>query len=292
MNNMKTAVALGNFDGLHIGHMAVLHGAQQARTAGLLPTVLLFSSHPQEVLTGEAPPELLQPSARDALLAELDLTVRKMDFAAIRELSPEQFFREILCNSLNASLLCCGYNYRFGKGGKGDAKLLEQLCAESGVSLFTAPQVDYDGAPVSASRIRRCLAQGELPQVNAMLGRAFGYTLPVVSGDRRGRLLGWPTINQIFPPGFILPRLGVYVSEVTVEGERRVGVTNIGSRPTFGGTQPRSETCILNYSGDLYGQEIRTELRQFLRPERKFANEEELKACIAQDARAAVAFRL
>lgn len=284
METRQCCVALGSFDGLHIGHRAVLDAAATQREAGLEPCALLFQNHPQSLLSGCAPKQLLSEAARNRLLAHWGLRGLTLPFSDLQPLSPQSFVTEILSGKLNAKAVCCGYNYRFGQGGQGDAALLARLCAEAGIRVLVTPAVRFGAEPVSSTRIRSCLERGELTDANTMLGRAFSYAYPVIAGDRRGRRLGWPTINQAFPDDMAVPRLGVYASRVLADGLWRQGVTNIGLCPTFTGQILRSETHIRDFDGDLYGQVIPVELLVFLRGERRFQSEEALKAQIEQDA--------
>ena len=284
MTQQGKFVALGFFDGLHRAHRAVLEAAVSGGGAlGLRPAVLLFDQHPLGCITGQAPPLLLEDGERDAILANLGLDPQKYAFEALRDLPPETFFGDILLGQLNAGGLCCGDDYRFGRAASGDVALLRRLCAAGGVALEVIPEMDYAGERISSTRIRAALARGEVEDANAMLGRPFGYSFPVVGGDRIGRTLGAPTINQLFPPGFAVPRYGVYAAQAYVDGRWRPGVTNIGRRPSFESSALRSETHILGYEGDLYGQRAPVALLRFLRPERSFGSMEELKEQIARD---------
>ncbi len=286
----KTAVALGYFDGLHIAHQKVLDAALAKKAEGLIPSVLLFDVPPAEALTGQKIPRLMTDADRDRVLENRGFAPRRVRFAEIRDLTPEQFVREILQKELDAAFVCCGYNYRFGKNGAGDASLLSALCEQAGIDVFVLPETDELGEPVSSSRIRRLVQSGDMDAAVRLLGRPLLFTAPVFSGDHRGRTLGTPTINQYLPKGFIRPRFGVYVSDVLVGDKNLRGVTNIGSRPTFDGESVRSETYILDYSGDLYGQDVTVGLLHFLRPELRFPDAESLKKQIARDAEAAAAF--
>ena len=286
----KTAVALGYFDGLHIAHQKVLDAALAKKAEGLIPSVLLFDVPPAEALTGQKIPRLMTDADRDRVLENRGFAPRRVRFAEIRDLTPEQFVREILQKELDAAFVCCGYNYRFGKHGVGDATLLTALCEQAGIDVFVLPETDELGEPVSSSRIRRLVQSGDMDAAVRLLGRPLLFTAPVFSGDHRGRTLGTPTINQYLPKGFIRPRFGVYVSDVLVGDRILRGVTNIGSRPTFDGESVRSETYILDYSGDLYGQDVTVGLLHFLRPELKFPDADALKKQIAKDAEVAAAF--
>ena len=283
----RPALALGYFDGLHIAHQKVLSAALKQKNNGLTPSVLLFDRRPVSVLSGKDVPRLMTEADRDALLSRMGLAPVRLCFADIKDLSPESFVRDILVGELNCAFVSCGYNFRFGKGGEGTASMLRRLCAENGVAVTVCRQVTLDGVPVSSSAIRAALAAGETEKANAMLGRPLSFSAPVWAGDRRGRDLGAPTINQTLPEGFITPALGVYASVVTVDGVRYPSVTNVGARPTFGGEAVRSETYIIGFTGDLYGRDVRVELVSFLRKEHKFPSFEALKAQIARDAEAA-----
>lgn len=280
----KTAVALGSFDGLHKGHMSVIACALSMKECGLVPLALLFDSHPMLALTGQAPPEILQSAERERLLTEMGVKFEYVSFKEIMNLTCREFFEEILLKRLNATAVCCGWNYRFGKGNEGGCRALRELCDEFGVELHISDHVDLGGEPISSSRIRLAVEQGDIPLANAMLGREFSYSAPVVSGYHRGHLLGAPTINQRFEPDFVRPRKGVYASFTTVGGVRYPSVTNIGLRPSFENEDFRSETCIIGFSGDLYGQVIKVSLLDFIRDEQKFGSVEALSAQIVLDA--------
>ncbi len=284
--NNKTAVALGSFDGLHTGHMSVIACALSFKECGLTPLVMLFDSHPLKVLSGKAPAEILQPSLRNEILDSRGVGKVFISFEEIKNLSPREFFTEILIKKLNAGAVCCGNNYRFGKNGSGDTNELSALCKEFGIELKISPEIVFDGLPVSSTRIRQAIENGDIPLANAMLGREFRYKYTVVSGDRRGRLMGAPTINQHFSENFVIPKIGVYSSVAIIDNTEYPSVTNIGLRPSFANEDLRSETCILGFSGDLYGHDIEVQLLQYLRGEMKFDSMEALGTQIKLDAEA------
>lgn len=285
MSFKKTAIALGSFDGLHRGHMSVIACALEfQKERGFSPVVLLFDSHPMQILRGRAPDKILQNSLRDEIIKRTGAEIHIISFAEIKDMSCHEFFEEILIKKLNAGGVCCGMNYRFGKGNEGGCEELGRLCGEFGVELKVAPSVDYGGEPVSSTRIRNAVENGEIPLANAMLGRNFLYRLTVVSGYHRGRLIGAPTINQRFEKGFVIPKKGVYASSTLVDGRLYPSVTNIGLRPSFENEDFRSETCILGFSGDLYGREIEVRLTEYLRNEIKFDSIDALSAQIHADA--------
>ncbi len=283
--NTKTAIALGSFDGLHRGHMSVIACALEfKKERGFLPFVLLFDCHPLQIITGNAPDKILQNSLRNEIIHGLGAEIKTVSFSEIRNMSCREFFEEILVKKLNAGAVCCGMNYRFGKGNEGGCDELSQLCAEFGVELKISPSVDHKNEPISSTRIRTAIENGEIPLANTMLGRDFCYRLTVVSGHQRGRLIGAPTINQRFDIGFVIPKKGVYASCTAVDGRLYPSVTNIGLRPSFENEDFRSETCILGFSGDLYGREIEVRLAEYLRDEIKFDSMEKLSAQIHSDA--------
>ncbi len=279
----RSAIALGSFDGLHKGHKAVIACALSYREHGLVPHILLFDSHPLLTLKGKAPDELLQNSVREELITEMGAVPDYISFPEIMNMSPEEFFSEILIKKYNAGALCCGWNYRFGKEGRGDCEKLKQLCSSYGIGLNICPPVEYKGQPISSSRIRSEITDGNICDANAMLGREFEYRNLVVSGNHRGRLMGAPTINQYFDEGFIIPKNGVYSSVTTLDGVEFPSVTNIGLRPSFENEDLRSETFIIGFDGDLYGQIIGVKLTRYLRDEIKFACAAELKTQIKED---------
>lgn len=284
--NKKTAVALGSFDGLHTGHMSVIACALSFKECGLNPLVMLFDSHPLKVLSGKAPSEILQPSLRNEILDGRGVGTVFISFEEIKNLSPREFFTDILLGKLNAGAVCCGNNYRFGKNGAGGTKELKALCEEFGVELKISPEITFDGSPVSSTRIRQAIECGDIPLANALLGREFRYKYTVVSGDKRGRLMGAPTINQHFGKNFVIPQNGVYASVTVVGNDEFPSVTNVGLRPSFENTDLRSETCILGFSGDLYGKEIEVRLLKYLRGEMRFDSMEALGTQIRSDAEA------
>lgn len=277
MTEKKRAVALGNFDGLHIGHAAVINSAKAYEN--MLPCVLLLEPLPSAA-SGEA---LITDEEKQRLLDGFGAETVRTDFSAIKDWTPERFFDEIIINKLNAGAVCCGFNYRFGKGGSGDSSLLKSLCESRNIAFCECAAVEYENEPVSSTRIRTALKNGEIEKANAMLGRSFGYCLEVVHGDKIGRLLDCPTINQLFPPELIVPKYGVYSSVVTLGGKQLRSVTNIGRRPSFEKDEERSETHIIDYCADLYGQKIDVRLLSYKRGEKKFDSLDELKAQLQID---------
>lgn len=283
-SGQKTAVALGTFDGLHRGHIAVIASALAYKEQGLLPVVALFDVHPLSVIKGKAPTTLLQENLREKMIAQMGAQSEIIEFSKIRKFSCEQFVDEILVGRLNAAAVCCGEDYTFGAGAAGTSRTLKDLCQKAGIECTVCKSVEYKGLDVSSTRIRESVTNGDFETANGMLGRPFMYKLTVVSGDKIGRLIGAPTINQYFPENFTVPKVGVYASVTEVDGKEYPSVTNIGARPTVNGKELRSETCILDFSADLYGKDVEVKLLRYLRGEQKFSNLDVLSAQIYIDA--------
>lgn len=280
----RTAVALGYFDGIHKGHRAVLEKTLSvAREKGLTPAVLVFDEHPRKVLNGAVPPMLTDEKMKSRLLIEMGFELFDFNFRESMNLSPEEFADEIICGTLSAGAVVCGYDYRYGKKGEGNAETLRRDLEAKGVEVYSLEGIKQQEDIISASKIRQLIAEGNVKRANEMLGRVFSYDRIVERGDALGRKLGFPTINQSFPEDFILPKYGVYASVTSLGGKSYPSVTNIGIRPTVGGSKVRSETCILGFSGDLYGKNAEVGLLEFLRGEKKFSSLEELSAAVKKD---------
>ncbi|MBR6313636.1 MAG: riboflavin biosynthesis protein RibF [Clostridia bacterium] len=278
------ALALGNFDGLHRGHASVLAAAKaQAESLRLTPGVLLFDEHPKQVLCGEAPPLLMTGEEKRARLESAGFTVLTLPFRKIRDLSPAAFL-SLLETAYGVRAVSCGSNYRFGQNAAGTADTLRDLCLQYEMTLTVVPDALYKNERISSTRIRRAIEDGDMADANAMLLFPFSYALPVIAGDKRGRRLGFPTLNQLFPTALIRPRAGVYASFASFDGKRYPSVTNVGVRPTIGGTGFYSETHIFDFSGDLYGKTVEVTLLAFLRDEQKFKDLAALRAAMENDA--------
>jgi riboflavin kinase/FMN adenylyltransferase len=280
---VPSAVAVGAFDGVHLGHQKVL---SIAADSGFCPVAVTFATHPQASLK-RAPPRLSTHAVKRRAMQDAGVQfLLELDFNRYQNCGYTDFF-ELLREKLNAKLIVCGQSFRFGKGGQGTPKTLAGLCEQSGVRLEVAQGVCVNDQPVSSTAVRFLIASGDIKTANAMLGRPFSFDFTVGQGDRRGRSFSIPTLNQPFPPGFVLPRFGVYVSDTKLNNEWRRSVTNIGIRPTYRTKTPAAETHVLGFCGDVYGQDMEVRLQDYLRPERVFASDEELKAVISKDIEAA-----
>lgn len=274
-------IALGFFDGIHLGHRAVLRETlEQADMAGCVAAAFTFDDLPKAHKAGR----LLSDADTDALLTRMELDELFVgQFAALRDMSPEDFVLRVLRDRLGARAVVCGFNYHFGQNGAGDAARLCELGAQCGIQVTVLPPVLADGEPISSTRIRAAVAAGDLLLANRLLGHPLTVHAPVIGGHHLGRTLGTPTINQPLEDGLTLPAFGVYASAVEVAGHVTYGVTNIGVKPTVGSERPLAETWIPAFTGDLYGQSVPVIPTAFLRPERKFPSVEALRERITAD---------
>lgn len=285
--NTPSAVALGFFDGVHMGHRAVISAAvASARQNGLAPRVFTFRPEGSAPASKEGLTLLQTEEQKEAILDSLGVEeVVCPPFGDFRALTPEQFVRDLLGRTLRARELFCGFNYHFGRGGAAGVPELTALCEPLGIRVTALPPVLWQGEVVSSTRIRRCIRAGEADKAAEMLQSPFTLTAEVVHGKRLARTLSWPTINQLFPPDFTIPRHGVYWSQVELGGRTWDGVTNVGIKPTLHETNLTMETYILDYSGDLYGRSIPVRLLRFLRPEQQYPTVQALSQRIHEDIR-------
>ncbi len=281
---VRSAIALGFFDGVHIAHQKIIKAAAHcAESNGWRGVALTFDRSPAEVIF-DAPRSCLTDNAeKTALISALgaECVMLKTD-GELLKMSGECFVREILVEKMNAAALFCGYNYTFGSDRLTAARL-EEIGEKYGLSVEILPDEKIDGASVSSSRIRELLREGDMEAAAKLLGRAYSVTGVVEQGKGLGRTKGFPTVN-IYPEAdrLFIPH-GVYASWVAFGKERHVGVTNFGMNPTVGDKNIRIETHILDFSGDLYGQSVTTEFVRFVRPERKFSSTDGLFAQISAD---------
>ncbi|MEI4262123.1 bifunctional riboflavin kinase/FAD synthetase [Roseovarius sp. D0-M9] len=277
------SAAIGNFDGVHLGHRAVIDLARSAADAPL--GILTFAPHPREYFAPDAPPfRLMSPAARANRLAKLGVeTLFELPFDAdMAALTPRAFAQEVIADGLGLGHVVVGRDFCFGKGRAGTAQMLEDFGAEMGFGVTLSDLVAGNGGAVSSTAIRAALSQGDVRGAAAMLGHWHRIDGTVITGFQRGRELGYPTANMSIE-GLHPPRFGVYAVLVDVlsgphEGQY-TGAASLGVRPQFAGEQANLETFIFDFSGDLYGAELSVALVEYLRPEETFPS---LEAFIAQ----------
>ncbi|MCG2842519.1 bifunctional riboflavin kinase/FAD synthetase [Sandaracinobacter sp. RS1-74] len=285
------AVALGNFDGVHGGHQAVIGAAiAAARAAGRPALVATFDPHPSRFFRPDTPPFALTSKAQKLALLNglgVDAAIVIPFNAALAGLSAEAFAREWLSERLGVAHVVTGEDFTFGKGRSGSAATLRQLGQGLGFTAAALSPVTSDAEAISSTRIREALVAGDMAEAARLLTRPFAIRAPVVHGDKRGRTIGVPTANQLLG-SYQRPRYGVYAVRVKLpDGGTARGVANLGVRPMFDPPKELLETWILDWSGDLYGAEIEVELVGWLRPEMQLDGLDALKAQIAMDAEAA-----
>ena len=274
--NSPLACAIGNFDGVHIGHRKLIEAAvDYCRThSGTKCAVFTFESN-----TSGAP-FIVSHEEKLKIFAECGAeTAVTVPFDEVRDMSCEVFVSQVLVGTLNVACAFCGFNFRFGKMGAGNGETLAALMSANGRSAAIMPPVNLGGEPVSSTRIRAALAEGDMALANSLLGRNFGFVSEVLHGKALGATLGFPTANQRIAHGAAMPRRGVYASLCIIDGKKYPAVSNIGVRPsTDSHGEANCETNIIGFSGDLYGREIAVYPLAFIRPERRFSDTAELTA--------------
>lgn len=279
-------VALGNFDGVHVGHRAVIGRAvEEARSRGTRAVAATFDPHPRAVLRpGEEPRLLTTPEAREEMLLELGVDeVRKIRFDRdLSRKSPGGFVHDVLVGELGAGVVVVGENFRFGHKAAGDFDDLRRHMRETGGEAVAVPILAL-GEGVNSSRIRASISEGAAREAAELLGRPYSVRGEVVVGDRRGHTIGFPTANVLPDPRVLVPATGVYAGYVRVGNQRYRACTNVGVAPTFDRRERKVEAHLLDYDGDLYGKTVDVAFLERLRPEKRFDSIDELKAQIAQD---------
>lgn len=278
-----TSVALGLFDGVHRGHQSVI--SQAVAQKGLLPVVLSFTTKHEIPANKQNFSKLITDTVKQDLLRKLGVRIlMEPDFSDIRDLTAQAFVQEVLAQRLRARTVVCGYDYRFGRGAEGNPQLLRELAEPLGIQVIQLPAQMEGGEPISSTRIRAAIAQGEIGLANRLLGYDYCFDFPVTNGAQLGRTIDCPTINQLFHSEFLIPRFGVYASRIPLGRNTYYGVTNVGVKPTVHNTSfPLAETHIIGFQGDLYGKQVKVHLLEYLRPERKFSGIRELKEAIQEN---------
>lgn len=280
----QTIYALGYFDGVHLGHQALLNTCQAlAQSKGCQSGAVTFLTHPQQLLQGSTPglintvhdrQHLLRRQVEQVVLLEFDRQLSQMDWRR---------FLQLLIQRHGAAGFVCGTDFRFGRSGEGNASLLEVFCAEQGLVFQAVEQQVVDGVRVSSTHIRSLLEAGKLEQAYRFLGHPHVLSGTVTKGKQLGRTIGVPTANVTYPDELLKMPHGVYACRVQAQGKWYTAMTNIGTRPTVNGAGVTVESCLLDFTGDLYGEEILIAFCGFLRPEVKFPDLSQLQQQIEKD---------
>lgn len=273
---------IGFFDGVHRGHRFLFAQLKElAHEHDLEPLIFTFDRHPREVLTGVSPAMLTTSMERQQLLA-LHAEVRVLPFADVQCLTAEQFMR-YLCEQENVEVLLMGYDHRFGSDQLKGFSEYEKVARRVGVRVERAHECLVDGLPVSSTRIRKLLHEGQMRQVNRLLGYNYSLSGIVEHGNGIGNQIGFPTANICIQSDKLLPMSGVYSAQTMVDNKSFVAIVNIGNNPTVGNDAVSVESHVIDYQGDLYGEELVITFDDFIRSERKFASLNELQEQIAKD---------
>ena len=295
MEETKRVIALGFFDGVHIGHGELLKRTKQrAAERNAMPSVLSFDVHPDTLVFGKEVPLINSAIGREEIIRRC-YGIENVVFIHFNRRVMQMDWRDFLEDLIRDLQIChivVGHDFCFGYKGQGTAARLQAYCAEHGLGCDVIPPVMLDGQIVSSTHIRELIAEGKIEEANRWLGHPHTLADTVHSGYHLGRKLGTPTINMFFPHGVIVPRHGVYATKVYLEnGEAYIAVTNVGVRPTVSQEDRVSvESHLLDYSGNLYGRQARVEFYAFLRDETKFSDYAALSEQIHKDAETARAY--
>ncbi len=294
MNMPPTCTALGNFDGVHMGHQTLIRSAvEKAKEKGLASAVYTFSTHPKSLIPGAKPVKnIVYQDEKEALIEALgvDYLVNIPFTKEIMTMSPEVFVKFFLTDKLNVREVFCGFNYHFGFKGEGDTKVLRLLGAKYGYHVNEVKAVSVDGDVVSSTLIRNMIMAGEMEECSKYLGRNYDIGGEVVVGNRLGRTIGFPTSNIMIDESMVTPPNGVYTTYCIYNGVKYPSITNVGIKPTIGSFQKNMETHIFNFDKELYGKMIKVEFVKKTRDEVKFRSVDELSEQIAKDCNAAKAY--
>ena len=285
MNHHKRIFALGFFDGVHLGHQELLaECVRLAKAMDCESAAITFERHPQALFRPDTPPLLTTLQDRFRLLLRYGID-HIYPFPVTGEVMGKPW-REFLLELIECGAVgfVCGDDFRFGRGGGGNAQTLRQFCRERKLPCVIVPEQKLDGVRISSSYIRRQIESGDMATAVRFLGHGHTLTGTVVTGRKLGHRLGFPTANIELPGDVIVPRHGVYACRAFVGRKSYPAVCNVGSRPTVRGHQVRTETWLLDFSGDLYGQAVTLEFLRFLRPEQRFESLDALKEAVLQDA--------
>ena len=288
--NEKTALAMGKFDGIHLGHKKLLNMILDQKQDGLKATVFTFEPSPEEFFVGHTVRQLFTREEKRRAFEKMgvDILVEFPLTAATAATPPEDFVRTILVEDLKAEYIAAGTDVTFGDKGRGDQYLLRNISKELGFELHLIDKVMLDGQEVSSTRVRNVIADGEMPMAKRLLGEDYSVSGMVEHGAHLGTTIGVPTVNVMPPDNKLLPPFGVYKSTVVIDGRSFRGMTNIGRKPTVSNSgRVGVETYIYDFDEDVYGKFIEVKMLEFMRPEMKFDGVDQLKAQIHSDIEAA-----
>ncbi len=284
--NEPTAVAIGKFDGVHVGHRGLLEEILQKKEEGLLACVFTFDPSPAVFFGKSDKREITDRYEKRRIFEKMGVDVL-IEFPLnyeTAEISPDNFAIDVLSVKLNAAFVAAGTDLSFGYRGAGNAKLLTKIGQREGFSVKTIEKVKVNGVTASSSHIKELIENGYVKEAEAFLGEPYSFTGSVMHGKALGAKLGYPTINVPIPEGKIIPKNGVYKSRVKIDTFVYDGLTNIGSKPTVSDENViSSETYIINFDGDIYGNEVEIMLSSFIRPEKKFESVSDLVNQIEAD---------
>ena len=289
----KTAIAIGKFDGIHKGHKELLKCLESAKETGLKTAVFTFSPSPAAFFSNEELKELTTLEEKRVLFEEMgiDYLVEYPFCRKTADVEPDRYVKEFLLDKMNGVLIAAGSDVGFGKGGKGDRKLLEKLSSEYGFRLEIIDKLKYQDREISSTFVREEVLKGNMEKAEELLGEPYFVSGRVEQGKKLGRRLGMPTANLYPGKDKLLPPNGVYFSKVSIKGAKYLGVTNIGSRPTVeDGDRISVETFLIDFEEKIYGEFIKIELLHYRRPEQRFESVEKLRDAVYENIREAEAY--